>query len=295
MNAEIDLFVADLEERRNASRHTLANYRLDLEHAVDWLTQRDITSWEAVDRRILRSWVSWLHGEGYAPASITRKLSAVRAFYRFLIREGKLARGPVLLVPAPKGRKTLPNVLTIEEIERLIEAPDRVTPLGLRDRCLLEVLYATGMRVGELLSLRMDDLDWTARTVRVFGKGSKERIVLLGDLAVDALERYLHDGRPQLLRGEPCDALFLSHLGKPLSVRGFHMILQDHLQRAGITRHVTPHTLRHSFATHLLEGGADLRTVQELLGHASMSTTQVYTHVSEGYLRDVYARAHRGA
>jgi len=295
MNIEIDRFIADLAERRNASTHTLTNYRLDLEHAAEWLRQHDITSWQDVDRRALRSWVSWLHGEGYAPASITRKLSSARALFRFLVREGELVRGPFMLIPSPKARRMLPNVLSVDEIELLISAPDRTTPLGLRDRCLFEVLYATGVRVGELVSLDMDDVDWTSRTIRVFGKGSKERIVLLGDLAVDALEAYVHGGRPPLLKARACDALFLSYRGTRLSVRGFHLVLHEHLQSAGIARHVTPHTLRHSFATHLLEGGADLRSVQELLGHTSISTTQVYTHVSEGYLRDVYARAHRGA
>jgi integrase/recombinase XerD len=189
----------------------------------------------------------------------------------------------------------LPNVLSLEEVERLLVAPSATTPLGVRDRCLIEVLYATGLRVSELLSLRLDDIDWAGKTIRVMGKGNKERIVLLGDLAVDALELYVHEARPQLLKDRLCEALFLSHTGRPLSVRGFHLILQGHLKAAGITRAVTPHTLRHSFATHLLEGGADLRSVQELLGHASVSTTQVYTHVSEGYLRDVYMKAHSGA
>jgi integrase/recombinase XerD len=235
-----------------------------------------------------------MHGEGYAPSSVTRKLAALRSLIRFLVREGYLARNPLVLITAPKGKRALPNVLTVDEIERLVAAPDADTPLGLRDRCLLEVLYATGLRVSELLALRVDDVDWTSRTIRVWGKGSKERIVLLGDLAVDALEQYLRAGRPRLEKGAK-EALFLSHLGRPLSVRGFHAVLKDHLEKAGIRRHVTPHTLRHSFATHLLEGGADLRAVQELLGHASVSTTQVYTHVSEGYLREVYARAHKGA
>jgi integrase/recombinase XerD len=186
-------------------------------------------------------------------------------------------------------------VLSIEEVERLLEVPDSRSPLGMRDRCMLEVLYATGLRLSELLSLTMSSIEWGSRTVRVTGKGNKERIVLLGDLAMDALERYVHVARPTLLGDRATDALFLSHTGRQLSVRGFHVILRNHLASAGIERHVTPHTLRHSFATHLLEGGADLRSVQELLGHANISTTQVYTHVSRAYLRDVYAKAHRGA
>lgn len=295
MQAEIDAFLLDLEQRRNASPHTVANYRLDLEHLVEWLAERDIPSWTAVERTDLRSWVAQMHHEGYAPASIARKLSALRALYRFLMREGRAATSPLLLIPAPKMRRMLPHVLTVEEIERLIEAPDVTTPLGMRDGCMFEVLYATGLRLSELLSLDVDQIGWTTHSVTVLGKGRKERIALLGDLAIDALQRYVHHGRTQLLKGKSTEALFLSHLGRRLSVRGFHLILQEHLRAVGIDRHITPHTLRHSFATHLLEGGADLRSVQELLGHASVSTTQVYTHVSEGYLREVYAKAHRGA
>ncbi|HEX6507023.1 MAG TPA: site-specific tyrosine recombinase XerD, partial [Chloroflexota bacterium] len=291
----IDSFLSDIERRRSASRHTLENYRRDLTHLADWLQTLDVTRWESVDRAVVRRWVAWLHGEGYAVASIARKLSALRSLFRYLVREGVMERSPMILVPAPKGRKTLPSVLTTEEIERLLEAPDGATPLGIRDRALLEVVYATGLRVSELLGLQADQIDWTQGTIQVMGKGAKERIVLIGDIALDALERYVHAARPALLGSRTSEALFVSNLGRPLSVRGFHLVLQNHLASAGITRHVTPHTLRHSFATHLLEGGADLRTVQELLGHASVSTTQVYTHVSEGYLRDVYARAHRGA
>ena len=295
MKADIDRFLQDLRQRRGASHHTVDNYRMDLEHLGDWLEERGITTWQALDRQVARRWTAWMHGEGYAPTSITRKLAALRSFFRFLVREGEMERSPLVLVSAPKARRSLPHVLTIEEIERLLTAPDDVSAFGIRDRCLLEVLYATGLRVSELLGLRIDDIDWTTRTIRVRGKGSKDRVVLLGDLAMDALERYMRRARPQLERGPASDALFLSHLGRQLSVRGFHQILQEHLRTAGITRKVTPHTLRHSFATHMLEGGADLRSVQELLGHSSLSTTQVYTHISEGYLREVYARAHRGA
>ncbi len=295
MHHAIRDYLLDLEQRRGASQHTVTNYRLDLEHLADWLSGRGVLDWPSVRRQDMRAWVAWMHQEGYASTSIARKLSAARALYRYLVREGVTAETPLLLVPTPRQKRTLPGVLSIEEVERLLEAPDRESALGVRDRCMLEVLYATGLRLSELLSLTTGSIQWTARSVRVIGKGNKERIVLLGDLAVDALERYVHQSRPLLLGGRELDALFISHIGRPLSVRGFHAVLQGHLQHAGIERHVTPHTLRHSFATHLLEGGADLRSVQELLGHASISTTQVYTHVSRAYLRDVYARAHRGA
>lgn len=291
----IDLFLLDLEQQRGASPHTLINYRRDLEHLLDWFKQHDITNWGALSRHDCRAWVAWMHQEGYAAGSIARKLSALRSLFRFLVREQFVEKSPLLLVPAPKRGRSLPQVLSLDETERLLAAPDAVTPLGLRDRCLLEVLYATGLRISELLSLCVDQIDWVGHSIRVLGKGSKERIVLVGDLAMDALERYIHVARPVLVRDRDMDALFVSHLGTALSVRGFHLILQGHVRRAGIEKHVTPHTLRHTFATHLLEGGADLRTVQELLGHANVSTTQVYTHVSEGYLREVYGRAHKGA
>lgn len=295
LKSGIDLFLLDLEQRRGASPHTLDNYRRDLEHLLEWLLERDITDWGSVTRHICRAWVAWLHGEGYAAGSIARKLSALRSHFRFLVREQVVAQSPLLLVPAPKRGHTLPHVLSLEEMERLLEAPDTGSALGLRDRCLLEVMYATGLRVSEMLSVQLDQVDWVGRSIRVLGKGSKERIVLIGDLAMDSLESYIHQARPTLARDADSGALFLSHLGTPLSVRGFHLILQGHVTRARIEKHVTPHTLRHTFATHLLEGGADLRTVQELLGHANVSTTQVYTHVSEGYLREVYGRAHKGA
>lgn len=288
-------FLSDLRTRRLASEHTVTNYGLDLEHLVDWLAERDITSWGEVDRSLVRSWLAWMHAEGYAPASMGRKLSALRSLYRYLLREGIVSANPLLLIPPVKGRSSLPNVLTIEEIERLVAAPDGCTPLGLRDRALFEVMYAAGVRVSELLAIDLDGINWPEASVLVTGKGNKQRLVLLGDMAVEALDVYLHEGRSHLETGIEAHALFLSHLGRRLSVRGFHDVLQRYLKVAGIQRPVTPHTLRHSFATHLLEGGADLRSVQELLGHARVSTTQVYTHVSQAYLRDVYARAHRGA
>lgn len=295
MTDDIQDFLIDLRQRRGASDHTVHNYGLDLEHFHIWAADRGVESWSQVTRHFCRSWVAWMHGEGYASASIARKLSALRSLFRYLVREGRIERSPLLLVPAPKQRRSLPNVLTVDEIERLLETPSDRNPLGLRDRCLLEVLYATGLRVSELVSLRIDQVNWVERVIHVIGKGDKERVVLLGDFAMDALERYVHEGRPALVKGAVCNALFVSHIGRPLSVRGFHEILKGRLLDAGIQRRVTPHTLRHSFATHLLEGGADLRFVQELLGHASVGTTQVYTHVSEGYLREVYSRLHTGA
>lgn len=294
MRSSIDAFLVDLRERRGASSHTVQNYGLDLASLAEWLAVRRVHSWSDVDRQAVRSWATWMHAEGYARASVARKLSAARSFYRFLAREGQVDRSPFALVPAARGSRALPHVLSVQEIERLIAAPDVSTPLGLRDHAMFETMYATGLRVSELLGLSIASIDWREATARVMGKGSRQRLVIVGEMALLALSTYLQQARPSLAGSDSGDALFLNHHGKPLAVRGFHLILGEHVRRAGITKHVTPHTLRHSFATHMLEGGADLRSVQELLGHSNVSTTQIYTHVSEGYLRDLYHQA-RGA
>lgn len=294
LRSSIDAFLVDLRERRGASPHTVRNYGLDLSALAEWLAGREVRSWGDVDRQAVRSWATWMQAEGYARASVARKLSAARSFYRFLAREGQIDRSPFALVPAARGSRALPQVLTVEEVERLIAAPDVSTPLGMRDHAMLETLYATGLRISELLGLSTGSLDWGEATARVMGKGTRQRLVIVGEMALLALTTYLHRARPTLAVPESGDALFLNHHGRPLAVRGFHLLLGEHVRRAGITKHVTPHTLRHSFATHMLEGGADLRSVQELLGHSNVSTTQIYTHVSEGYLRDLYHQA-RGA
>ncbi len=222
---------------------------------------------------------------------MARKLSAVRSFFRFLYREAKVARNPLVLIASPKQPRRLPKFLTPEEVGALLRAPDVSTPLGVRDRALLEVLYATGMRVGELVSLRLDDLTWEGE-LRVTGKGRKERIVLVGTAAQQVLRRYVHEARPLLVRGPDPGHVFVNARGTALSDRGVRMIMDRHMRKVANDRSISPHVLRHTFATHLLDGGADLRTVQELLGHSSLATTQVYTHVSRDWLKRVYDRAH---
>lgn len=289
-------FLEHLRTRRRSASNTITSYGLDLEAFIDWCGQRDITTWSAVDRTVIRSWLGWMHGEGYAPSSMARKLSALRALYRYLELTRAIDSNPFLRVKAPKQPRYLPEVMTVEEVERLLAQPDLSTPIGIRDLALLEVLYATGVRVSELLSMKVDSVTWDECMVRVHGKGNKERIVLLGERAMLALEAYLHEARSLLLNGHRDEGwLFISRLGSRLSVRMLHVALGRYLEAADLDKHITPHTLRHSFATHLLEGGADLRLVQELLGHASVQTTQIYTHISEGYLRDAYARAHPNA
>lgn len=296
MHDDVDRFLHYLRTRRRAAENTRTAYRLDLADFLSWCSERDIAQWQDLDRKTIRSWLGWLHREGYAASSIARKLAAIRALYRFMELDGQPAGNPFLLLKPPKQLKQLPTVLSVEEVERLLAQPDLSTPVGIRDLALMEVLYATGVRVGELLTMRLTDVDWHESSVRVWGKGNKQRIVLMGERAMTCLESYIHEARPQLLSGHRDEGhLFLSRLGLPLSVRMFHVALNRYLAAAGLEKRVTPHTLRHTFASHLLEGGADLRVVQELLGHSNLATTQIYTHISEGHLRDAYSRAHPNA
>jgi tyrosine recombinase XerC len=296
MQASVDLFLDYLRTRRRAAENTCIAYGLDLTDFCTWCDARGIEHWQDVDRATLRTWLGWMHREGYAPASIARKLSAIRAVVRFLELRQELTENPMTLVKAPKQVRHLPSVLTIDDVERLLAQPDLTTSIGVRDAALLEVLYASGVRVGELLAMKLDEIDWGGSSALIHGKGNKQRIVLLGERAMTCLETYIHESRPQLTNGREGEtALFLSRLGLPLSVRMFHVALTRYIDRAGLEKRVTPHTIRHTFATHLLEGGADLRVVQELLGHANLATTQIYTHISEGHLRDAYSQAHPNA
>jgi integrase/recombinase XerC len=235
----------------------------------------------------------------YARAAVARHLSAIRSFFRFLYREGKVSSNPFALVSAPRRPRRLPKFLTPEEVRAVLRAPDVSTPRGLRDRAILEILYATGMRVGELVTLRTSDLPPSLSNahrgggdLRVVGKGRRDRIVLMAAAAQDALRQYVRSGRPALVRGRPADALFVNARGGKLSDRGVRLVVDQAVRAAALARRISPHVLRHTFATHLLDGGADLRVVQELLGHASLATTQIYTHVSRDWLKRVYDKAH---
>jgi len=290
VEAEITAFLAALEGERGVSPHTLAAYRRDVGRFVRFLRQEGVPSWDAVTAPVARRYVASLDRR-LARSAIARNLSALRTFFRFLYREGKVSRNPLALIAAPKQLPRLPNVLTPDEIASVLGAPDTSTTLGLRDRALLEILYATGLRVGELVSLRLSDLT-LADELRVLGKGRRERIVLVGSAAQQAVAQYLEDGRPHLVRGRDSGRVFLNNRGGALTDRGVRVVIDRCLRRAALARRISPHTLRHTFATHLLDGGADLRSVQELLGHVNLSTTQIYTHVSRDWLKRVYDKAH---
>ncbi len=277
---------------RGVSSHTLDAYRADLEGWFDFLGSRPTADWRRPDRALVRAFLAQLQRAGAAPATVARKLSALRGFYRFLAEAQEGAGGEVPRVRTPRQARPLPRTLSLDQVRTLLALPDPTTPLGMRDRAILEVLYASGLRVSELVALDLADVDWVRGQLRVRqGKGGKDRVALLGDPAVEALSAYVHDARPRLLsRATP--ALFLNRYGGRLSARSVHKLVARYGRQAGIPFPIGPHTLRHTFATHLLEGGADLRTVQELLGHAHPTTTERYTHLSDRYLREAYRQAH---
>jgi len=296
---EAERYLDHLAVERGLSEHTLAAYRRDLRRYAAFLARKDILEAGAVEEATIRSFVASLsastHGPNDAPyraTSVARTLSAVRSFHRFLLREGVTDRDPAVGVPQPRLPRSLPRPLPVEDVRRLLEAPDEGSPIGLRDRAILELLYGSGLRISELTGLDVDDLDLEEGSVRVLGKGGKEREVPLGSFGRDSIGAYLTRGRPALASAVTRGAVFLNARGGRLSRQSCARLLGRYVRLAGIDRRVTLHTLRHSFATHLLEGGADVRVVQELLGHASVATTQLYTLVTARHLREVYEEAH---
>jgi integrase/recombinase XerD len=296
---EAERYLDHLAVERGLSENTLAAYRRDLRRYVGFLGHRDLEDPGAVDERTVRSFVASLsastHGPTDAPyraTSVARTLSAVRSFHRFLLREGVTDRDPAAAVPQPRLPRSLPRPLPVEDVRRLLEAPDIGSPVGVRDRAILELLYGSGLRISELTGMDVDDLDLDEGSLRVLGKGGKEREVPVGSFGKEAVGAYLSRGRPALATAASRGALFLNARGGRLSRQSCARLLGRYVRLAGIDRRVTLHTLRHSFATHLLEGGADVRVVQELLGHASVATTQIYTLVTARHLREVYEESH---
>lgn len=296
----LDRFLIFLQTEKRASARTVEEYQKDIFGGIDFFAGTLGVSDESlrppqITAALFRRYMAHLADLGLARNSLLRKLSAWRSFLRFLCREGVLKEHPLRGVSSPRREKRLPRVLYQGEAGRLMEAPRASDPLRIRDRAVLEVLYASGIRISELVGLDIGDIDLHGGYIRVFGKGSKERVVPLGEHAVKALKAYLRRGRPQLLKehgGRLEGALFLNKSGKRISARGIRGVVKSYAVKAGIAGRVSPHTLRHSFATHLLDGGADLRTVQDFLGHARLSTTQVYTHLSKERLKRVYNKTH---
>lgn len=288
----IDAYLTHALAEQGLAARSVEAYRRDLVDFAAFVTARGTTSPARVTRAAITVYLISLRRRGRSAATVKRRTAAIRAFYRYLLREDALEYDPTLDLAPSRLPRRLPRVLTVEEVERLLAAPDPSTRRGLRDRAMLELMYASGLRVSETVGLDLSDLDLAHEVVRCVGKGNKERLVPVGSQAVRALRTYLGQARPRLAHGRLTQALFVSRLGRRLSRQGCWKVIRGYARRAGVTKTLTPHVLRHSFATHLLERGADLRAVQEMLGHASISTTQVYTHVSRQRLRDVYRQSH---
>ena len=287
----IDTYITYLRDVRRVSPNTVESYARDLAALAGFAESRK-TRVEELDRRALEAFVRSLMTQGLSPRSVARSVACVRGFYRFLSLERKLEESPAADLKAPRAWPALPKFLDLDEVDRLLAQPDISTPRGLRDKALIEVLYASGMRVSELVGVKPGELRLDEGYLTCLGKGDKERIVPLGDQAVDWLRRYISDGRSRLTRQRSTPWLFVNGRGGPLSRVGVWKLLKTYGLKAGITREISPHVLRHSFATHLLERGADLRAIQVMLGHADLSTTQIYTHVLEARLRAVYDKYH---
>ncbi len=293
MKQHLSTYIHFLELEKNASANTVASYKLDLVRYLEYLEVRKITSPNRVKEQDVVGFLAMLHEIGLSPRSITRNVSTIKGFHKFLLGEGAAKTIPTEHIEPPKLSKTLPDVLNQNEVDAILNQPNTMEPMGIRDKAILETMYATGMRVSELTQLRLSNVSSDDGIVRVFGKGSKERLVPIGRSALDWINRYVRETRMALSKkGRGKDALFLNVRGTPLSRMAIWNIVRTYTQKAGITKDVHPHTFRHSFATHLLEGGADLRAVQEMLGHSDISTTEIYTHIDREYLKEVHRTFH---
>ncbi|KXH82064.1 site-specific tyrosine recombinase XerD [Sporosarcina sp. HYO08] len=285
-------YIHFLKVERQLSHNTITSYKRDLVEYISSIEEVGLAKLDEIGRSTILEYLHRLKEDGKSTRTISRHISSIRSFHQFLLREKVTTQDPTVHLELPKLEQKLPRVLSLEEIDRLISSPDRAKPQGIRDTALLEVLYGTGMRVSECIGLNIDDLHLSMGFIRVFGKGSKERIVPLGRKAIEACRQYMEEVRPRLTSKQKTEALFVNLRGTRLTRQGCWKILKTYALKAGIQKELTPHILRHSFATHLIENGADLRAVQEMLGHADISTTQIYTHVSRTRLKDVFVKFH---
>lgn len=298
MRQVIDNFLNYLTVEKGFPPNTIAAYRNDLNQLAGFIEEEaakrgSIPPWASFDRQSMLSYLLDLRQRNYAATTIARKVAAVRSFFKFMVAEGLIKANPIQDVRSPKIGRSLPKPISFSQVRRLIEQPGKLsTPESKRDRAMLELLYASGMRVSELVSLNLGDVDLEGGYVRCLGKGNKERVIPIYEQAVLAVKEYIEETRPQLMRNDDEKALFLNPRGERLTRQGFWQKLKGYAKSANLESEVTPHTLRHSFATHMLSGGADLRSVQELLGHANISTTQVYTHLTTEHIRRTYEQSH---
>ncbi|WP_125766498.1 site-specific tyrosine recombinase XerD [Lapidilactobacillus wuchangensis] len=292
MNNLLNDYLRSLRIEQGLADNSIMSYRRDLQQFCQWLTEQQLDHFPE-DPSQLSLYLQALAVQGKAQSSRMRAVSSLRHFYRWLSQREVIQHNPMETIPSPKRGQHLPVALTVAEVDQLLAAPNTATKLGLRDRAILEVMYATGLRVSELVHLQLSDLHLELGLINTIGKGNKERLIPIGDVAIKYVKRYLNNSRPQLLKSDHfVGTLFLNFRGQQMTRQAIWKLIKKYIQQIGITKDVTPHTLRHSFATHLLENGADLRVVQELLGHADISTTQIYTHITQRRLIDVYQRAH---
>lgn len=294
MKDELQDFIHFMVVEKGLADNTVKSYERDLESYLHYIQSvLRLKQYNDITRMHIIQFLGQLKGEGKSTRTLARHIASIRSFHQFLLRERIAERDPTIHIESPQQEKVLPKVLSITEVQTMLEAPDLTTVFGMRDRAMLELLYGTGLRVTELLNLDLDDVHLTIGFVRCVGKGNKERIIPIGSAAIEAVEAYLRNARPKLRKKKyKTNALFLNHHGKRMSRQGFWKNVKKIAAEANIKKELTPHTFRHSFATHLLENGADLRAVQEMLGHADISTTQIYTHVSKKRLKDMYAKYH---
>lgn len=286
-------YIHFLKIERQLAENTITSYTRDLNDYIDFVENAKLDSIDDITRQTILTYLQYMNEQGKSSRTVSRHISSIRSFHQFLLREKVTINDPTVHLELPKIEQKLPRVLSMDEVGQLIDAPDQSKPQGVRDNALLEILYGTGMRVSELIGLNLDDLHLTMGFVRIFGKGGKERIVPLGNKAIESCARYVNEARPGFIaKNEASDALFVNMRGGRLTRQGCWKLLKGHALKANLQKKLTPHILRHSFATHLIENGADLRAVQEMLGHADISTTQIYTHVSRSRLKEVYVQYH---
>lgn len=292
MNNAIQDFIHYLTVERGLSANTTESYSRDLKQFEAYVQPLGITNLVHADKTAVMGYLIAMQKKGRSASTLSRHMAAIKAFFRYCLTEGLIAKDPTVNLESPRPQKKLPQILALEEVECLLNIPMKNNRTGLRDKAMLELLYATGLRVTELISLDISNVNLEMGFVRCFGKGAKERIIPLGSIAAKHIEEYLHTGRPKLVKKPGETGLFLNHHGKQMTRQGFWKLIKKYANEVGITKEITPHTLRHSFATHLLENGADLRSVQEMLGHSDITTTQIYTHLTRGKLREVYTKTH---
>ena len=288
----VDQYFNYILVEKGLAKKTIESYARDIIRFLGYLKDQDIDAAEDIDTRVILNYLIHLRDEGLSTRSRARHLVTLRGFFKFLVQEKILSQSPAQLVELPKQVQKLPDVLSPTEVEHLLHTPDRTIPAGVRDAAMIELLYAAGLRVSELIVLKLQDVNLEGCFTRVFGKGSKERVVPFGRYARQSLDLYIQTARPQLLKTSTSPFLFVARAGNPMSRQGFWKLLKRYALKAGIQKNITPHTLRHSFASHLLEGGADLRTVQVMLGHVDISTTQIYTHVARKHLKEIHEKFH---